>query len=123
VVANATGSASGYGFLRFNGDTGNNYNYLFMYGDATPVSDDALNTFGFFGNFETQPNPTIIQIPDYSATDKHKTYLSRNDRSLGIVIATVGLWANSAAITTVSLNKNNGNFNSGATFSLYGIAS
>jgi hypothetical protein len=123
-IFNGVGSASGYGFFRFNGDTGNNYNYVFMYGDVTPVSSGASNTIGFFGNIEPSLlNPTVSNIMDYSATDKHKTYLSRNDRVPGIVIATAGRWANTAAITSMSVNKNGGNFQSGSTFSLYGVIS
>jgi hypothetical protein len=58
---------------------------------------------------------------DFSATDKHKTFLSRNGQAAGLVIATAGRWANTSAVTSMSVNINSGTFSTGHTFNLYGV--
>jgi hypothetical protein len=59
---------------------------------------------------------------DYSATDKHKTVLARHNNSAGEVSMSAGRWASNTAINSISLKVlPSGSFNSGATFSLYGV--
>lgn len=62
----------------------------------------------------------IIQIFNYANTSTYKTALIRHDSDT-TVDATVGLWSNTAAINTVTLSTSGGNYNSGSTFTLYGI--
>jgi hypothetical protein len=65
---------------------------------------------------------STTQIMDYSATDKHKTTLSRGSGAGINAIAFAGRWANTAAVTTVSVvYPGGGQFTVGSTFSLYGI--
>jgi hypothetical protein len=126
LVMNGTStSGNPFAFLRFNGDSGSNYNYVFMYGDGTPsgaVSASFANqTTGFIGNLDTGARNTVIaQVLDYSATDKHKPMLARNGGG-GLVIATAGRWANTSAVTSMSVNTNTSTFTAGFTFSLYGV--
>ena len=120
--------------LRFNGDTGSNYNWVFMAGtgSGSPVSSSQSNQNqmdftpyvglpGVLGRYNN-----ITQIMDYSATDKHKTLLSRtninNDTYPG-ASATAGRWASTAAITSILLFPSSGSWLTGSTFALYGIAS
>ena len=57
---------------------------------------------------------------DYSATDKHKTTLVRNDQS-GVTGMWAGRWANTAAINRLDIIGANGTFPIGTTLNLYGI--
>jgi len=125
LVMNGTSSSGNpFAFLRFNGDSGSNYNYAFMYGDSASAVSSTFSsqTTGFIGNIDTGlRNNVIAQIMDYSATDRHKTTLARSDA--GLVIATSGRWANTSAVTSMSVNVNTGSFSAGFTFALYGIVS
>jgi hypothetical protein len=63
---------------------------------------------------------SILQIMDYSATDKHKSALTRTTHtSQSVVEALASRWANTAAITSLAVSG--GTFNVGSTFALYGI--
>jgi hypothetical protein len=124
LVMNGTPSTGSYAFLRFNGDTGSNYNYLFMYGDGSSAVSQSFTsqTQGYIGNIDATVRTTFIaQVMDFSATDKHKTFLSRNGQAAGLVIATAGRWANTSAVTSMSVNINSGTFSTGHTFNLYGV--
>ena len=67
----------------------------------------------------------ILQIQDYSATDKHKSYLYRSggatDTNYG-TYAAAGRWANTSAITTITIAPS-GSYTllAGSTFALFGI--
>jgi hypothetical protein len=114
--------------VNYNGDaTPANYSQVRMFGDGSAAYSDLTNTngggmdFGFVNTALT--TNTIFQIMDYSATNKHKTGLLRwNSLDTGYVIANANRWANTAAITSVRIFPTNGNFQTGSTFALYGIA-
>jgi hypothetical protein len=65
----------------------------------------------------------IYQFMDYSATDKHKSVLIRNNSSDWGTAMTAARWANTAAVTSIQLYPNAGTFSAGSTFELFGIAS
>jgi hypothetical protein len=111
------------GLLRFNSDTGSNYTYVRMYGNGSSASSDSGPDTGFAiaTGSSTSGQTSIIQIMDYSATDKHKTVLIRNGLASTFVNASANRWANTAAITTVSFQV--GTYGAGSRFDLYGIAS
>jgi hypothetical protein len=125
MVSNASGGTSNTN-IRLNGDTGSNYNYVRMYGTGTTASDAASNTansldalLGGTGN----PGTMIVQVMDYSATNKHKTFLTRIADKSGFgdyVFAIASRWANTAAVTSLTATSS-ANFQSGNTFSLYGV--
>ena len=61
---------------------------------------------------------------DYSATDKHKTFLTRIADKGGYgdyVVAAASRWANTSTVTSVTV-FGTANFQIGNTFNLYGIA-
>ena len=113
-------------YIQFNNDTGSNYNFLWMLGEAAAYSGSstsqtsaALARVAWGGN-------VVASIMDYSASDKHKTFLSRANGA-GVannsVEAIAARWANTAAITTVKvLGFGGGSFPSGSTFALYGVS-
>jgi hypothetical protein len=127
LVINATASNNINVDVRFNGDTGSNYPEVFMAGDGTTTYSIAttrtflrLDYVGFIGTVAGHNN--IIQIMDYSATDKHKTVLARGSNANNGVAATAGRWANTAAITSIQAFAGFP-YSAGSTFNLYGIAS
>jgi hypothetical protein len=112
--------------LRLNGDTGSNYSTNVMYGDGSNAFSAAATwAYGFFSySNSTNPEANITQFLDYSATDKHKTFLSKQGAAANLVGARVGRWASTNAITTIQLNAGivaTTTFTSGSTFSLYGV--
>jgi len=109
--------------VAFNSDTtSGNYSGVAMSGTGSSASSvlilpRLLNDFGYL---EANQAVFITQFMDYSATDKHKTYLSRSNNAANGVSAVAGRWANTAAITSIALTSG-ANFATGTTFSLYGI--
>ena len=126
-VKGATTNA--YTGLRFNGDSGSNYSYVNMRGNGSSALSNSgtLNNAAVGAVFSeastTEAATAIVQIMDYSATDKHTTLLTR-DKSVGIVSASAVRWANTAAVTSIQILDTGGaNYAAGSTFSLYQIVS
>ena len=105
---------------RANGDTGSNYSIVQGLGvsSGTSSNSSASRTSGLAGSSYTQQSANITQWLDYSATDKHKTSLGRANSPTSEVGMSASRWANTAAITSLTLL---GAFASGNTFSLYGV--
>jgi len=107
--------------FRLNGDGGGNYSRV-QTNNAGSGSNTGLN--GFYPlYFGTGGGNFILNLMDYSATDKHKTALSRgNNPSLGFVTMMASRWANTAVVTTIALSIDSGaSFASGSTFNLYAV--
>jgi hypothetical protein len=109
--------------LRFNSDTGSNYSATFLQGNGTTASSnrDLTQTSMNAGSITTIQSNSIISIQNYSNTTTYKTVLSRGNASGARTRAYVGLWRNTAAITSVAVSTNGTDFASGSTFTLYGI--
>jgi len=101
----------------FNNDNSNKSD-VFMFGNGSSTSSSTTSNivvaFGAAGN-------SLVNIMDYSATDKHKSVLVRFNHTTIGTQARAGRWASTAAITSVRFGA--GSIPSGSTFSLYGIAS
>jgi hypothetical protein len=125
MVFNGTVTGSAAHNIRFNGDSGTNYSVVAMY-----------NALSFTASSQTFLRPSVIsqeasslflivsQIMDYSATDKHKTVLSRTrTRNVGTdyVEAVASRYASTSAITSIVYSPSANQFAAGSTFSLYGI--
>jgi hypothetical protein len=107
--------------LRFNSDSGSNYSMVRMF---TTSSSTSTTNYGLFTTGDPSADTlSIAQIMDYSATDKHKTFLVRSNTTANNVAAHAVRWANTAAITTVAAVAISGDWAVGTTFALYGIAS
>jgi hypothetical protein len=113
--------------IRFNGDTGSNYSYVQMFGIGSDSggtgsgTETNLRALLFSGSTKTYFANGVAQIMDYSATDKHKTVISRRDSVDDYTVAVAGRWANTAAITSVVLTPVSGSLASGSTFNLFGV--
>lgn len=123
VVINGTTAASGDIFYRINEDSGSNYPYVIMYGTGTSGSGgQGITTQGVLHyNGNTSDFNVIANFFDVSATNKHKTVLSRGNNTTGFVMAYGTKWANSSAITSLLLGANGTSFVTGTTIKLIGL--
>jgi hypothetical protein len=127
VVAQATGSTTLQGRIRLNNDSGTNYSFQRFSGSGSArTGATAVSQTSAFLSVIAQATTTgflqmNINIMDYSATDKHKTILSRADQPANGTEMFVNRWANTAAITSVQILSSTGNWAVGSSFSLYGI--
>ncbi len=122
VVQTTMNFAAGVG-VRFNGDTGNNYSSVTMQGNGSVTNSYSWTSQnnGFYGVLYDSLNNAVIQVMDYSATDKHKTFLARSNNSANLVRAHATRWANTAAITSMTLMADGASYASGSTFNLFGV--
>jgi hypothetical protein len=110
--------------VRLNADSGSNYSYVVVEGTGTSsTSFSATDTLPEVGRIGTTQSTSIIQIMDYSATDKHKSILGRGGGANDIVKMSATRWANTAAVNSVAVIAipSPRTFNSGTTLTLYGI--
>ena len=116
--------------VRFNGDTGSNYSRVFMSGQTPPTSGTGgggtslqIDQAAFSGTVLGE-QATILQVMDYSATDKHKTVLirqNRNGANAGVE-AIAGRYASTSAITSmVLLPLSTATYSAGSRIDLYGV--
>jgi hypothetical protein len=113
-------------WITVNSDTGSNYSYVYMVGNGSSTYSGQNSAAGqfrsgvFAGGAEAQ---YTVQFFDYSATDKHKSILSRADKASFATEASAQRWVNTVAITSLQVyGASGGTFTAGSTFALYGIA-
>ena len=110
--------------LRINGSTGSDYNWVYAQGNGSSATSNSTSngtSLGYFYVTANQPFVSVLQFLDYSATDKQKSLLIRNNKNTERVSMIAGRWASTSAITSISLfTLPSGGYTSG-TFSLYGI--
>ena len=129
LVVNAAWPVNSSAQMRFefNSDTtSTNYNRISMYGDGSTTYSASSNGNSFPGTSWGYGSPAplwnvVANFMDYSATDKHKSYLVRTNDAANLVSANALRWSNTAAITSLAVKG--GTFAAGSTFALYGIAS
>lgn len=125
LITNAKNDNNGGIKIRFNNDTGSNYSYTRIIGDGSSASSDRTTNsdgieFGYLiaGNWAIN----IIQIMNYSNSTTYKTLInearcaSANPNSTTFV----ELWRNTSAINKIQID-NSQQFQTGSTFTLYGI--
>ncbi len=115
-------------YLQFNGDTGNNYSKTLIEGNGSSASSardtnsPAIYSAAITVGNTTDPALSIINIMNYANTTTYKTTLSRYSGASLVTNAVIGLWRNTAAITSLTLTIDTAsNIATGSTFTLYGI--
>jgi hypothetical protein len=126
LVITCRTNVEAYPSARFNSDTASNYSRVGMSGDGSSTYSysgtlDRVSLNGYAASSNTTDYNTILQVMDYSATDKHKTALSRANNTGYATDALALRWANTAAITSLQVYVTSATFNAGSTFSLYGV--
>jgi hypothetical protein len=125
VVSAKAASAAYDLYLQFNGDTGNNYSWTALSGTgSSAVSNRNSNgpaiQMDNYGSVRTTDfGVNISHIMNYSNSTTYKTVLARANAAASGVDINVGLWRNTAAVTSITLYINS--FAVGSTFTLYGI--
>jgi len=114
-----------------NSDTtsGNYYGFHQVIGDGSTPSAQAYNGFGRLavtpsGSNATSFSAAVVDILDYSNTNKYKTFRSLigfDANGSGVVRLRSGLWMSTSAITTISISPNTGSYSLYTQFALYGI--
>lgn len=109
--------------IQFNGDTGSNYGRIYLVGfNSIASSASTVSASGFnIGYWENNNQATAIVDVLFYAGSTHKTVIaslyakaSSNPR----LQHNVAYWANTAAITSVTLNAG---FDTGSMITIYGI--
>jgi hypothetical protein len=108
--------------IRFNSDAGSNYPYVEAAGNGSAASSsNSTRTYNLIGYTITAAKVlTISQILDYSVTDKHKSVLTRENDPGNALRMIATRWANTSAITSMTIITQINTFATGSTFSLYG---
>jgi hypothetical protein len=121
-------------FMRFNSDTGTNYAAHWLYGDGASATATGSATRSNVwvqlyypgSSYSSSIHATsIIDIHDYAVTTKNKTVRTFNgvdvNASGGYVNLVSGLWMNTNAINSITIDFNGQNISNTSVFSLYGI--
>lgn len=125
IVTANEGNVDGGSGAYINGDTGSNYSRVRAYANGSSTFSDYSATRSDLGsisnNSPNQDGLSINHFMDYSATDKHKTVLTRWNDSGDFVGMNAYRWANTAAITSIEVFSQSVNdYVAGSTFTLYG---
>ena len=118
-------------YLRLNSDSGANYVRHRLQGNGTSASsgvntgETATYMFGSAG-ISAAPifRASVLDIVDYSSTNKYKTLRALDggdSNGSGVMEILSNLWMNTAAITSITLTLDLGNFTQYSSFALYGI--
>lgn len=126
VAASTTTSGnSGRADVTVNGDTGSNYSFTRLYGDGSSAGSyrrSNQSSFAEMLNSSSNFNPMYLDFMNYSNTTTYKTVIQNAfinasfRREVG-----VGLWRNTAAISSITVTAFSDTFQNGSTFTLYGI--
>ena len=115
-------------FLRLNSDTASNYSLTRLYGDGTSATSGRSTSqtsiiVNATGTSTTIPHFYLINIFSYAGTTNKTVLIDgiEDENGIGYVLRKVGLYRNTAAITSASLTMVSGNFKTGTTATLYGI--
>jgi hypothetical protein len=132
LVFSGTTTVAGYLAIQFNADTGTNYSVTSLYGTGASASSFAIssatevNLSGISTTSTTLPFFVHTDVFSYAGST-NKTILTgfhMDKNGSGGIERSVGLWRNTAAITSIKLIISNDptiTFAVGTTATLYGI--
>ena len=132
IVYGRADTASNYGRVRFNNDSGTNYSFTYLYGNGTSAlsAQSSNNTSGYVFYFEIPSAANTfgsakLDILNYANTTYNKSWLVRDAHDLngsGTTDLAAGLYRSTSAISRLDvIIQGTGNFAAGSVFALYGI--
>ena len=125
LVFNGTPTGSAQSYLRVNGDTNTNYSDTYLYGDGSSTGSgrNATQNLMYCGYLGASGANSVmtVHLMNYANSSTYKTFLSRGSLASAEVGTHVGLWRNSAAITSITFGVTSNNLNTGSTVTIYGI--
>ena len=119
-----TSGARGISIASINSDGGSNYSGTILQGNSSSATSDrnSNQTSANVALLDNGQSNSIFHLMNYSNATTYKTILARgNAPTGGFVRAAVGLWRNTAAITSFSIVCGGADFTSGTSATLYGI--
>jgi hypothetical protein len=126
LVVNALNNAGYRGMtIVLNNDSGGNYCSRYIGGDTTNAAvTSSSNNSSFLDPYatiaQTQRGIVTVNFLNYANTTNYKTVLTRSATPINSR-ASVGLWKNTNAITSIAIGMTVDDFVSGSVFTLYGI--
>lgn len=125
LVVVYTGVATGQNHRAyFNGDSQPLYHVTYMLQFGTSEYAGTING-GDYANlvtqFDNEESSYVLQIHDFSSTDKHKTFLIHSQDGNYSNYIGIGRWANVDALESITFFMGSGNIPTGANYRLYGI--
>lgn len=128
LVINATAAGTFTSQLVFNSDNSSTlYSHTDLVGNGTSATSTRTSGgsgyLAILGNVYTTQTNFIAHIMNYANATTFKTTLSRSNNAGNRLDASVSLWRNTNAITSVRVENYLGSdqFAAGSTFNLYGI--
>ena len=125
-ASDGTGGNEGNAIVTFNSDTSSGYSWTNLYGNGSVAgSSRATNQNGIYAycsGASASAGAGQFHVMNYSNATTYKSTLNRGNVASGAVVARAGLWRSTAAITRIDMTSSSGNYSSGSTFTLYGIA-
>ena len=124
LVMTGTASGNSYATIQINGAS-SGYSYTFMYGNGSAAFSARGTTAGMSALSgpvpwnDTEPATSIWDFMSYASTTTYKSILQRDNRAANYMAAAVHMYNSNTAISSMTLITNN--FNTGCTFTLYGI--
>jgi hypothetical protein len=131
IMGGANGPGGGGCRYTINSDTSSTYLWATAEGNGSAASSawngnnyaETFNNYILWG-YDSAPNTVVtMDFLDYSATDKHKTILTRGNNAVRPATNMMAVrWPSTAAINTISFSANGASFLVGSTFALYGVS-
>jgi hypothetical protein len=135
-IRNSTAGAYGAtGRFKLNGDTATNYSVATLEGNGSSAGSNRIssqaygqltyNGYDAGGNTSNTFSSIEFYIPSYLASQNKpiSTFTAtENNSTTGVLEVDANLWRNTAAITSIEIYSDTGNFVSGSSFYLYGIS-
>jgi hypothetical protein len=116
--------------IRFNGDSGANYQHCRVNADGTSFTADSQTgkTYGRIGDNNTTYSTNLAHIPNYANTSVYKTIYNEGVTNQATTAASnraenyTAVWKNTNAITSLSVvNESNAAHAINSVLSLYGL--
>ena len=124
LLISAFGNTTEGMFIYFNGST-SNFAGVYVYTDGTTASTGSLARYiGSITANTFTPNSAEVYISNYTSSASkpfHSHEAAESNSSTGFVNLTQGVWSQSAAITSVTIDVPAG-IRAGSIFSLFGVA-
>ena len=115
--------------LTFNGDSGVHYFYNIITnsfgtsvtGNSNSATETTFAIMGDAGDNNPSAASNEITVMNYTGTSFGKTMIGECSSTTQGVYHTAGIWAQTAAVSSITLSLGTGTFSTGSVFSLYGI--
>lgn len=118
-------SGSGGINVQFNGDTAGNYSKTQLTGDGSSAISTRVNNASAivptYTGVSTTPSMITIDVMSYTGSTNKTSLFTFSSGSGGSVSYTVGLWRNTSAINSITINQDDNFLGTSSTFTLYGI--